>query len=100
MINHKYVLTLAFVATASVLIATILEFGYQAKALEYQSSTSCINGKCHTEVNNSTSSSSSSFQRPSGYSTSCINGKCHTEVYKSNDISIPDHDNYIDNDTD
>jgi hypothetical protein len=70
MINHKYVLTLAFVATASVLIATILEFSYQAKALEYQSS------------------------------TSCINGKCHTEVYKSNDISIPDHENYIDNDTD
>jgi hypothetical protein len=98
MINHKYVLTLAFVATASVLIATILEFSYQAKALEYQSSTTCVNGKCHTEVNNSTSSSS--LQTPSGYSTSCINGKCHTEVYKSSDISIPDHDNYIDNDTD
>ena len=98
MIDHKYVLTLAFVATASVLIATILEFSYQAKALEYQSSTSCVNGKCHTEVSNSTSSSS--FQTPSGYSTTCINGKCHTEVYKSNDISIPDHDNYIDNDTD
>jgi hypothetical protein len=98
MINHKYVLTLAFVATASVLIATILEYSYQAKALEYQSSTSCVNGKCHTEVNNSTSSSR--FQTPSGYSTTCINGKCHTEVYKSSDISIPGHDNYIDNDTD
>ncbi|MFL6346495.1 MAG: hypothetical protein ACJ71A_13760, partial [Nitrososphaeraceae archaeon] len=62
----KYVLTLAFVATASVLIATILEFSYQAKALEYQSS------------------------------TTCINGKCHTDVYNSNDISVPDYDNETD----
>ncbi|MFL6383719.1 MAG: hypothetical protein ACJ712_01960, partial [Nitrososphaeraceae archaeon] len=69
---------------------------YQAKALEYQSSTTCINGKCHTDVYNSTSSSSSSFQKPSGYSTTCINGKCHTDVYNSNDISVPDYDNETD----
>jgi hypothetical protein len=84
MINRKYVLTLAFVATAAVLIATILEFSYKAKAIGYESSTTCVNGKCHTEVYNSTSSSS--FQNPSGYSTTCVNGKCHTEVYNSKDI--------------
>jgi hypothetical protein len=90
MINHKYVLTVAFVATAAVLMATILEFSYQAKALVYESNTSCINGKCHTEVRNSTSTfGSSSPQTSGGYSTSCVNGKCHTDVLDSNDMAGP-----------
>jgi hypothetical protein len=85
MINHKYVLTVAFVATAAVLMATILEFSYQAKALDVGTSTTCMTNKCTTQVYNSTSSPS--FQKPSGYSTTCMNGKCHTEVFNSDDIS-------------
>ena len=86
MINHKYVLTVAFVATAAVLMGTILEFSYQAKAVNVGTSTTCMNGKCTTTTQVYNSTSSPSFQKPSGYSTTCMNGKCHTEVFNSDDI--------------
>jgi hypothetical protein len=87
MVNHKYILAVVVAATAAVLMATTLEFGYQAKALQYESSTSCINDKCISETSNSTSSFNS--DQPTGYVTSCLNGKCHTQVFKSGDMSIP-----------